>query len=75
MGRYESAIKIPEDRLELWNKFRQEHDAKVIAKGIGVNVQTIYNAFNEGKCQEYVMDAIEEYYEGKINALYENLDQ
>lgn len=75
MGRYTSAVKIPKDKLEKWNILRQEQDAMLIAKEAAVTTQTIYNAFNSGKCQEYVLEAIEAYYEAKINALYENLDQ
>lgn len=74
MGRYTSAIKIPKDKLEKWNILRQEQDVTIIAKEAAVTTQTIYNAFNQGKCQDYVLEAIENYYQQKIDALYERLD-
>lgn len=75
MGRYNSSIEIPQDKMELWNKIRQEHDVAAIADAADVTKQTIYNALRDGKCQAYVLEAIEEYYTTKMESLYDYIQE
>lgn len=74
MARFSTAVKIPKDKLEKWNILRQEQDCGIIAKECNVTKQTVYNAFNSGKCQDYVLEAIEQYYQAKVEALYDHFD-
>ena len=73
MGRYKSLVDIPKDKLEKWNIIRKEEDAREISERAGVTRQLVYLAFNTGKCQQYLLDVMNTFYEERWEIIQERL--
>jgi AcrR family transcriptional regulator len=60
---------IPKKILEKWTELRSSGDVANISKASGINRQTIYYAFNNGKCSDETFEAIAKYYAEKEQRL------
>jgi hypothetical protein len=71
MARIKSNTEIPQEKLEIWKKLRNEKDTYLISAELGMNPQSVRNAFNKGVASPKLIASMEAFYELRLNALYE----
>lgn len=70
MARFKSLVQIPQSQLKKWKVIRKEEDARAIAERAGVTRQLVYLAFNTGKCQQYLLDAMTSFYDERLKMIH-----